>query len=76
MTTPLIVVRRLRVEARRAECEALSHAALMVSAAATIENLVQENATLLSQLQTQALAFGKWCDDANLQKPPEVNPCS
>jgi hypothetical protein len=76
MTAPLITVRRLLVEARRAEFEALPHAKLVSSAATTIENLVQENATLLRQLQTQALAFGKWCDEADLQKPPEVNPCS
>lgn len=67
--TPLALTRVMRLEARRAEFEALPHAKLMVDAINTIENLVQENATLLKNLQTQAKAFGEWCDNGGLDKP-------
>jgi hypothetical protein len=67
--TPLALTRVLRLEARRAEFEALPHAKLIVDAINTIENLVQENTTLLKNLQTQAKAFGEWCDKGGLDKP-------
>lgn len=66
--TPLSLTRVMRLEARRAEFEALPHAKLMVDAINTIENLVRENATLLRNLQTQAKAFGEWCDKGGLDK--------